>query len=520
MSVLLGKVCSLILEEHFGEIVSKVGTDLFQWGPKPLALVASSTKLSIDKVKQSLCVLLQYGLATFAPGKSGRVAEYTIQTEKIFSLLRYPRYLYLIKSKFGVEAETLVEEFLRVGFDSASRLIVKAATRLQESQKGSDNASAYLSTLRDKFVSLVNKQFLMRCPSPTPVDEEKGEKPTGIPNLTVSKTQLHLPPTLNMKALTQLLEGEVADAGDEGVYWRVNFDRFHQDFRDQIMVAAIARRIDDNASEIFQLLLQLMYIRTDPWVRVSNPIPYSELRDTLRKKDPQSPILPHLDQYLKIIEEDSSGFITRVGDSGGGQFCINMHKSFEALTWTCIENIIVERFGSKAARIFRLVKDRRFIEQEKIQQIAMIPAREAKQLTYRLMHENFLQLQELRKTMATNAGPNKTFFLFHIDLEEVARMILDLSYKALYNAMNRRDFETNENRRLIEKKNRIHSIALSLQAQGAPAEQLQEIEEMMAPPEVDLFNKVMRRVQKLSEAELHLEETIFLMQLFLSYNMQ
>lgn len=65
------------------------------------------------------------------------------------------------------------------------------------------------------------------------------------------------------------------------------------------------------------------------------------------------------------------------------------------------------------------MKDRKHIEQEKIQQIAMIPAREAKQLTYRLLHENFLQLQELRKSMANNPGLNKTFFLFHIDLEEV-----------------------------------------------------------------------------------------------------
>lgn len=57
--------------------------------------------------------------------------------------------------------------------------------------------------------------------------------------------------------------------------------------------------------------------------------------------------------FFPFPEEDSSNFITRVGDSGGGQFVINMQKAFEALVWACIENIIVERFGSKAARIFR-----------------------------------------------------------------------------------------------------------------------------------------------------------------------
>lgn len=518
MSVQLGKVCSLILFEHFGEIVEKVGTDLFRWGPKPFGLIASSTKLPIEKVRQSLCILLQYGLATYSPTRGGRVAEYFLQPENVFALLRYPRYLYLIKTKFGVEAEMLVEEFLRSGFASASQVIVKTAARLRESNKGSVDIGATYALLRDKFVSLVNKQFLMRCPSP---EESKDEKPAPVPTLVSEKTLLHLPPTLNIKALTLLEEGKSADAGDSGVYWRVNFDRFHQDFRDQLMVMAISRRIDEGAGEILQILMHLMYIRTeDSWARTSSLIPLSELRDTLRKQDSNSPLLPYLEQYLKIIEEDSSGFITRGGDSGGGQYCINMHKSFESLTWACIENIILERFGSKAARIFRLVRAHKFIEQEKIQRVAMIPAKEAKQLTYSLLHENFLQLQELRKSMASSAGPNKTFFLFYVNLEEVARMILDLSYKALYNAMTRRGHETSENHRLIEKKQKIDSIASTLQEQGATPEQLQEIEEMMAPPEVDLLNKVKSRVQKLSEAELHLEQTIFLMQLFLKYNVQ
>lgn len=42
----------------------------------------------------------------------------------------------------------------------------------------------------------------------------------------------------------------------------------------------------------------------------------------------------------------------------------------------------------------------------------------------------------------------------------------------------------------------------------------------MSPPEVELLTKVKSRVQKLTEAELHLEQTVFLMQLFLSYNAQ
>lgn len=50
MSVQFGKLCSLILLEHFGEIVQKVGSDLFKCQGKPLHLIARSTKLPLQKV--------------------------------------------------------------------------------------------------------------------------------------------------------------------------------------------------------------------------------------------------------------------------------------------------------------------------------------------------------------------------------------------------------------------------------------------------------------------------------------
>jgi hypothetical protein len=63
----------------------------------------------------------------------------------------------------------------------------------------------------------------MRCPSP---GEEKD-----VPVLTVKEKLLYLPPDLNLKGLADLEEGKPGDPGDEGIYWRVNLDRFHQDFR-------------------------------------------------------------------------------------------------------------------------------------------------------------------------------------------------------------------------------------------------------------------------------------------------
>ena len=58
------------------------------------------------------------------------------------------------------------------------------------------------------------------------------------------------------------------------------------------------------------------------------------------------------------------------------------------------------------------------LEQDRMQQLSMIPAKEAKMHTYRLLEHNFLQIQELRKGTA-KAAPVKTFFVFHVDLQQV-----------------------------------------------------------------------------------------------------
>ena len=121
-----------------------------------------------------------------------------------------------------------------------------------------------------------------------------------------------------------------------------------------------------------------------------------------------------------------------------------------------------------------MVRSYKYIEQEKIQQIAMIPAKEAKHLTYTLMEENYIQIQELRKAGVATA-PTKIFFLFHIDLNQVVRMTIEHCYHALYNIITRRDYETSSNKRMIDKQLRMQTLTSNLREHGATEEQLAEV---------------------------------------------
>lgn len=67
-------------------------------------------------------------------------------------------------------------------------------------------------------------------------------------------------------------------------------------------------------------------------------------------------------------------------------------------------SLFLSRFGSRCARIFRLVLQKKHLEQKQVEDFAMIPAKEAKDMLYKMLSENFISLQVTDGTMVTNLG--------------------------------------------------------------------------------------------------------------------
>ncbi|CAH1159836.1 unnamed protein product [Phaedon cochleariae] len=504
MSSQVRKVLSLILLERFGMVVEKVATHLFQYGSSPLLHIRKYTELPLSKVKESLAILIKYNLVSFKPNRNENIANYTFKPENVLLMLRYPKYMNLIKKKFGDECEMIIEEILQRGYWTASEVILKVQERISKS----NNIS--LVQVRDQFVSLVNSKYLVRLPF-----SQSEDKP--VPELGIDGKELHSVPTIDMAALKRAKSAEHSEFADKNIYWTVNFNRFHQDMRDKIIVTAFTKKFDDNVGELVNFLLNQMYIRTEPWADVSNPIPILEIKELAKKQKNLSQLNAFFDQYVTLIEEDHSNLIRKSGEASGGSFQIFLRQAFTQFAWELVEQCVFEKFDTKAARIFRLVKLKEYIEPDHIQQQAMIPAKEAKRLTYQLLEENYLEIQELRKA-ATGGGPTKSFMLFHIKLDQVVRMTLELCYKTLFNTMTRRNHEKDINKRIIDKKQRVDTIAMGMRVQGASEEQLSDIEDMITPPEREILEKIEKTMKKFNAAELEIDDTIFLLQMYLNYH--
>lgn len=59
---------------------------------------------------------------------------------------------------------------------------------------------------------------------------------------------------------------------------------------------------------------------------------------------------------LFILEQDHSNLIRKAGEASGGSFQIHLKEAYTQFAWEIVEQSVMEKFDTKAARIFRLVK--------------------------------------------------------------------------------------------------------------------------------------------------------------------
>ncbi|NXD99320.1 RPC3 polymerase, partial [Chaetorhynchus papuensis] len=540
------RLCSLLLQEHFGEIVEKVGNSLLRTGPRPLRLLVGDTGLLPDQVKKALCVLIQHNLVRYEVQPRGSV-EYEARSERILRILRYPRYIYTAKTLYGDPGELLVEELLLHGHLSMSCAVARVADRLTETME--DGKTMDYSEVSSTFVRLADTHFIQRCPMVPESSRSAKAPPPPAPALAIAEKDMYVVPRLSLvgkgkrrhscdeeekeehKAKRQKQEGGTSETPpDDGIYWQVNLERFHQHFRDQALVSAVASRMDQTSSEVVRTMLRMSEVTTASGASHTQPLSSNEIFRSLPAGYNIGKQV--LDQYLALLADDPLEFVGKSGDSGGGTYTVSILWGELGVTrgpgaaWAppspfqhpSLIPLLLHRFGSRCARIFRLLLRKKHLEQKQVEDFAMIPAKEAKDMLYRMLSENLVSLQEIPKT--PDHAPSRTFYLYTVNVMAAARMLLHRCYKSVANLMERRQHEMRENKRLLEKSQRVEAILASMQATGAEAAQLHEVEEMITGPERQQLETLKRNVNKIDASENQVDETIFVLESFIESTMK
>jgi len=507
------KLCVLILKDVFDESVSKVGENLFNFGVKTLGQICSTSGLSVKEVKKSLALLVQHNLVSFSDKRKPGVADYQISKANIINLMYYPFYNNLVcgeqegkelppgsASAWGQQTSALLQAFLTHGQLTASQAILHSFDSLKQ-----EGETVSLDNLLKSLGALLSCKIIVSCPGTVSTDD--------IPHFQEESNVKSLP-AFNVPALESAVTQGNLDSIKDSVYWKPNFVVLSQKYRDILITSAAVRRIDDTAGRIVRSILDISAEIHDPWSPTSGFIGMAKITDRLRKD--WNSLVHHNDQYLTILTSDRTRFVDKVGDAGGGQYQINYKHILTELTAATVEQIILERFGSKSMRIFRYIREKKYVEENQVQQVVMIPSKEAKLLTYQLMENNFICLQELKKTINATT-PSKALYLFYVNFDQVVRYCLNLCLHTLYNLKQRSSHEMAASARLVEKRDKVTSILETLRSQGGTEEQLAEVAEMISIPEEEALTVLDNKMNQCTLAELKTLNTLFIMQSFLRY---
>lgn len=261
MSICYGKLCSVILKQVFGRDVQSVADSLFEAVSRTLSVIVKTTNLTRKEVTNALAILIKFRLVTFSPSVSGMVVEYALNRNAITYILRYPRYVHLAQSKYGENGSSIVEELLRSGCLPASTVIIKCLNNYDRVKP---------EEYRDVFNSMVTDNYIIRLPVPKSIDEERTNEV--CPTLSIEDYELFQPPEVDLLELMNVQSGNIPYCRDHNIFWQINFERFHQDFRDQVMISAMEKKLGSSAAECFKYILRVMYTKTNPWQQVSDII--------------------------------------------------------------------------------------------------------------------------------------------------------------------------------------------------------------------------------------------------------
>nr|XP_050040236.1 DNA-directed RNA polymerase III subunit RPC3-like [Dermacentor andersoni] len=511
MSHIKIRACSIILKDHFGSVVQSVGECLLKVSWRSLGEIARSTNLPLAKIKKSLMVLIHQNLVDFEAHPRGTV-KYSINADRVLCMLRYSRYIYCTKMLYGDAGEFIIEEVLLNGRLCMSLVLQKVLERLQGAGTAED--------VKQKFVDLVKTSFLCRVPYPDP--DAPASK---IPSLIMPDDVMYKIPEVKLYLLKQntgepsaeppakKIKMEKPDGEkqpDEKEYWRVNIDRFHQHLRDQLVVQAVSKRMGAKAGEVVRTMLRLSETRSHPKDAYSAPVSRSEIYQSLQQEIKISQ--QELDSYLSLLADDALGLVRRT-DERGGMFSVNLERTLRLLAEGVLASIVQDRFGAKSCRIFRLLLEKKYLEQKQIEELAMITARDAKEMTYKMFQEKFVLAQELPRT--PDYAPSRMIYLFHVDIPQLSRQVLEWCYKALANMMLRRIHITQDLKRLLDKKQRVDLILSTMHPNNSTPEQIAEVKEMVTPPERKQLAYVRHVTSKIGLGEVQLDETILILQLYI-----
>jgi len=477
------KLASLIIKEHFGDIVQNVCSLLLEKGEQSFhQIIEQRNSLEEDEVKRSITLLLQHncissrisdlhGDANASSKPVKRIIYYEARLYNILQRIRFSRFILITKELIGNEGELIIEEFLKYGQLTMNQAIDQA---IQLAMKVS--LSCDISNVREKLSStfqvMTKKKFLVN------VDREEDISST----ITYSNATQKVTDTISSKVegsnKNNSLNETAIDKEDlflPQILWRVNYETLNHSIKNEACISLAREKFGDFAGKAIRAAFEMTESTIDLKSRqrsVSSSFSVERLLEYLLQKEEVSRIDTINKDSVELRSMNSSSVASLFERMCEGQiqflskchtskildcasndnpfsYALDLAKMNDALKAKVIESIIHHKFDPLSARIFRLILNKKHLDQKQISSIALIPLKETRERLNKMFASGYLHVQEMPRTQ--DHAPARTFYLYCVHLDLLNDLLVYEMYQAIWNVKSRLEFHRKEAKSLIDK---------------------------------------------------------------------
>jgi hypothetical protein len=247
----------------------------------------------------------------------------------------------------------------------------------------------------------------------------------------------------------------------------IGWEQLADEERNALCVSVTEQRMGAVGARVVQLLLskQIGGLASNPEAHMS----VADIHKGLREKNKADtaagrgdPSIDAIDMktlslLLETMRCDSTGVVDKImcEDKSGRSphYLINKAAILQAVRRRLIHAIAEERFGYQSARIVELLQCKNYLEQQKISDMAILPAKEGRERLYGLYQQQWVDYVEVSKRGDFN--PSNTYFFWTLSTDKMVKNLLNAQYGTVYNLRCRYLKEVSDGKSLLDFSHKI-----------------------------------------------------------------
>lgn len=328
-------------------------------------------------------------------------------------------------------------------------------------------------------------------------------------------TSLKEEPTDEPASKRAKLDSQQQNETVDSIYWSLNHSRFALELQYQLVFTGLKSYFaDESLVAVAKGLIDLAKEGTETSSDVTAAISAQEIVRQCNKNGCKLS-REQVDECLEVFEDDFMPLLrSRDILASGGTYILETKKVLKKMLGDTFALMVGQKLSSFHARIFRIIRDKVSLPQKLIEEIAMVTPKECKEYVFDLVKAGFIKTNYYSRV--PDYVPAKTYFVFTVDLDLVAKRTFEECCQAIYNSITRRLHEVEQNRHLIDRKKYVDLQIETLSKEENSEQQIEDLKSSFTTHDLEVIQKAEESISKLEMAEMQVTNTMTLMMSWLS----